>query len=78
MSEEEAPEGLYQQAAGPAEPQFIGDWFSDPTDSQGEECVSYVNALKCCKAFTAAKDLMGADFTSVDDWFINWARYVIS
>ena len=32
--------------------------------------------LKCCKAFTAAKDLIGAEFSSVDDWFINWARYV--
>ena len=75
MLEEEAPEGLYQEA--PAGPQFMGDLFDDaPADPQGEECVSYVNALKCCKAFTAAKDLIGAEFSSVDDWFINWARYV--
>ena len=75
MLEEEAPEGLYQEA--PARPQFMGDLFDDaPADRQGDECVSYVNALKCCKAFTAAKDLIGAEFSSVDDWFINWARYV--
>ena len=75
MLEEEAPEGLYQEA--PAGPQFMGDLFDDaPADPQGEECVSYVNALKCCKAFSAAKDLIGAEFSSGDDWFINWARYV--
>ena len=37
-----------------------------------------MNPLKRCKAFTAAKDLIGAEFSSVDDWFINRARYVIS
>ena len=75
MLEEEAPEGLYQE--GSAGPQFMGDLFDDaPADPQGEECVSYVNALKCCKAFSAAKDLIGAEFSSVDEWFINWARYV--
>ena len=40
--------------------------------------MSYVNALKCCKAFTAAKDLIGAELSSMDDWFINWAHYVSS
>ena len=77
MLQEGAPEGLYQEA--PAGPPFIGDLCGDaPPDPQGEECVSYVNALKCCKAFNALKDLIGADFSSVDDWFINWARYVSS
>ena len=74
MLEEEAPEGLYQEA--PAGPQFMGDLFDNaPADPQGKERVSYVNALKCCKAFTAAKDLIGAEFSSMDEWFINWARY---
>ena len=40
--------------------------------------MNYVNALKCCKAFIAAKYLIGAEVSSLDDCFINGACYVIT
>ena len=65
MAEEETLEGLYQDA--PAGPQFVRDLFRNAQgESQGQKCVSCMNALKCRNAFTTAKDLIGAQFSTVD------------